>query len=207
MSREALGQARRAAAARRRARAETGIQRRRGRARRALARRAPPSPGEAVGTASGPTRRVAQHAPMRKQSAVLLHVSQAPTEFDRVLLSYVDAVHLNQAQGLDQPVEASQQGGLPGPAFADQRQRVPGRHVDRDVVERHDRREAMHNIPSGERNRHPEERDEGEIQVVSEPGDVTISHMRTAAGAEARNRFAPGSTPLYFRGSPARHWR
>jgi hypothetical protein len=48
---------------------------------------------------------------------------------------------------LDQPIEAAQKSGFAGPAFADQRYRLPRRNVDTDVVERDHAPEPVGDIP------------------------------------------------------------
>ena len=82
---------------------------------------------------------------MRQQPAILGDVAGASPERDgvqrgRVRAAYEDATRV----GLDQPVEAAQEGCLPAEALS-----AP--HLERDGIEGDDRAEALHDPLGGER--------------------------------------------------------
>ena len=92
---------------------------------------------------------------MRQQSAVLLHVSDAPPQQHRRSRTniLIGDQHLSPLR-IDQTVEAAKKSRFSGSAFADQRRCAGGGDIYTDVVEGDDVPEAMRYISRAERGRH-----------------------------------------------------
>jgi hypothetical protein len=80
---------------------------------------------------------VALHPPVGDQAAVLRHVADPAAQDDGIeVRRRLPLDPHGSRRGLDHPVEGAEQGGLPRPALADQRHRLPRQDGQRDPGER-----------------------------------------------------------------------
>ena len=113
-------------------------------------------------------RDVAQHSPVRKEPAVLLHVSDSATQQHRRLRANVlTADHYLPSLRLNEAIEAAKERRLSGSAFADERGCTPRGNVDAHVIEGNKVAEAMRDVSCGERNRHGLKSDSGAAEPLS----------------------------------------
>jgi hypothetical protein len=87
---------------------------------------------------------VAKNSPVREKSAVLLDVSDSPAQQHSGLCANVFVTDQDlSALRLDESVEAAEQRGFAGSAFAHERNRASGWNIDADIIERDHRPEVM----------------------------------------------------------------
>jgi hypothetical protein len=114
---------------------------------------------------------VAEHSPVGKQSAVLLHVpDSAPQEYGRLRLDILIADHHFPTLRLHKPVEAPKKRRLSRPAFAHERSRAARQNLDAYIVESDDTTEMMRYIARRKRDRHGLNSDDSTAEPLSPRG-------------------------------------
>jgi hypothetical protein len=133
---------------------------------------------------------VAEHPPVGKQSAVLLHVADsAPQEYGRLCLNITFADHHFPVLRLYKPVEAAKKRGLSRAAFADECSRAARQNLDAYIIESDDTTEVMRDVARCERDRHCLKSDGSAAESLS-PGLIVFARRHGFSGASSRRELA-----------------